>query len=174
MGILLNRALKQYSPRSLGLFQVQVSSKRAWIAIAIGLVLFPCVDYLHRFIVSMTTHTPLGADSISAAHAKMFGDHGSLARVLWFLVLGVVAPVWEEVIFRGFLLPSLAQLFSPIVGICLTSLVFSLVHFTTEGFLPLMILGIIFGASYCATANLFPAIMLHSLWNICLLVQVLS
>ncbi|KAI8109759.1 hypothetical protein M9434_001038 [Picochlorum sp. BPE23] len=174
IGILLNRALKQYSPRSLGLFRVQVSSKRAWIAIAMGLVLFPCVDYLHRFIVSLTTHTPLGADGISSAHAKMFGDHGSLARVLWFLVLGVVAPVWEEVIFRGFLLPSLAELFSPIVGICLTALVFSLVHFTTEGFLPLMILGIIFGASYCATANLFPAIMLHSLWNVCLLVQVLS
>ena len=174
IGILLNRALKQYSPKSLGLFRVQVSSRKAWVAIAMGAVLFPCVEYLHRFIVSLTTHAPLGADGISSAHAKMFGDHGSLARVLWFLVLGVVAPVWEEFIFRGFLLPSLAQLFSPIVGICLSSLVFSLVHFTTEGFLPLMILGIIFGASYCATANLFPAIMLHSLWNVCLLVQVLS
>ena len=78
-----------------------------------------------------------------------------------FSSLGLAAPIWEEVMFRGFLLPSLARATSPAVGVVMTSLLFSLVHFTREGFLPLMVLGTIFGISYCVTRGLFAPILLH-------------
>jgi membrane protease YdiL (CAAX protease family) len=53
-----------------------------------------------------------------------------------------------------------------------TSLVFSLVHFTREGFLPLMLLGLVFGGVYVQTRNLLPSMLLHSLWNVLLLLQI--
>lgn len=94
-------------------------------------------------------------------------------QALWFGVLAVCAPVWEEVMFRGFLLPSLARYLPAWAAVGATSLIFAAVHFSREGALPLLLLGCVFGAAYAATRNLLAPILLHSLWNCLLLVQLL-
>ena len=94
-------------------------------------------------------------------------------RATWFLVLAVCAPLWEEIMFRGFLLPSLAKYLAPGWAVAASSLVFATVHFTKEGFVPLLLLGCVFGTAYLKTMNLLPAVALHSLWNIALLTQIL-
>ena len=176
IAILLRRSLREYNPLDGGFFRISFRDKTSWIITGLGILAFPFVDWVHRHMVTLLTH---GAKSGSGAihdvsnGTNMFVGDGLLTKVLWFFVLGLVAPVWEEVMFRGFLLPSVTRLSSPIVGVFLTSLIFSLVHFTKEGFVPLMILGAIFGVSYCATSNLLPAIVLHGVWNICLLLQLL-
>lgn len=169
--VLLSRSLREYRPRLKEFFAVSFTSTKAWTMIGLGFLAFPAIDSLHRMMVTLMSRRELQGLS---SGAKMFEGDGFWVKFLWFFVLGVVAPIWEEVMFRGFLLPSLSRTLSPAKGIFLTSLLFSLVHFTKEGFLPLMILGAIFGFSYCATRNLFPAIMLHGLWNMCLLAQVLT
>ena len=58
-------------------------------------------------------------------------------------------------------------------AIAATSLIFGMVHFSREGLLPLLLLGCVFGAAYASTRNLLAPIALHSLWNVCLLVQLL-
>lgn len=75
--------------------------------------------------------------------------------------------------FRGFILPSLWKRMHPIAAVLVTSLLFASVHFTREGFLPLLLLGSLFGVAYLKTINLVPAIILHSLWNVGLLLHVL-
>jgi membrane protease YdiL (CAAX protease family) len=169
--ILLSRSLREYRPRLREYFAVSLTSAKSWSMVGLGFLAFPAIDLLHRSMVTLISRRDLHGLS---SGAKMFEGDGFWVRFLWFFVLGVVAPIWEEVMFRGFLLPSLSRILSPTKGIILTSLLFSLVHFTKEGFLPLMILGAIFGFSYCATRNLFPAMMLHGLWNMCLLAQVLT
>ena len=58
-------------------------------------------------------------------------------------------------------------------AVAASSLVFATVHFTKEGFVPLLLLGCVFGTAYLKTLNLLPAVALHSLWNIALLTQIL-
>jgi membrane protease YdiL (CAAX protease family) len=176
IAILLRRSLREYKPLDDGFFRISFRDKTSWIITGLGILAFPCVDWVHRHMVSLLTHgarNASGAIHDVSSGSNMFVGDGLFTKVSWFLVLGLVAPVWEEVMFRGFLLPSVTRLSSPTVGVFLTSLIFSLVHFTKEGFVPLMILGAIFGVSYCATSNLLPAIVLHGVWNICLLLQLL-
>ena len=168
--VLFSRALKDFSTK--GFFRVSMSCARYWLPIVMmGLSLFPLIDWLHGQMIVLVSSGSMNAAATSAS-ANMFGGESVVTKVLWFTVLGLIAPLWEEIMFRGFLLPSLARLSSPRVALLCTSVLFALVHFTKEGFLPLLLLGMIFGISYCATSNLLPAILLHSLWNVCLLYKV--
>jgi membrane protease YdiL (CAAX protease family) len=175
IAVLLQRALRSYAYREF--FAIRPKHKSAkknvlsWVAIGFGVAAFPAVDWLHKTMVMLFSGG--GQFVRSATNAGMFDGDGVYTKLVWFLVLGVAAPIWEEAMFRGFLLPSLARVTSPAMAVVVTSLLFSLVHFTREGFLPLMILGAIFGISYCVTRGLFTPIVLHGLWNVCLLAQVL-
>lgn len=81
-------------------------------------------------------------------------------------VVSVCAPLWEELIFRGFLLPSLAARLARPAALLGSSLVFALCHFRAETFAPLLLLGLVFGAAYeQCSGNLAPPMALHSLWN---------
>ena len=109
----------------------------------------------------------------SSTAEQILGTSGWATQALWFGVLAVCAPIWEELMFRGFLLPSLARYLPQWGAIAATSLIFGMVHFSREGLLPLLLLGCVFGAAYASTRNLLAPIALHSLWNVCLLVQLL-
>jgi len=171
--VLLQRALREHSPRKLGLFTVQLAPLRQWVPTVIaGVAVFPVIDWVHKQMVALLAAGPSVAGGSSGGGSLVSSSNWE-ARALWFIVLALCAPVWEEVMFRGFLLPSLARRMPSPAAVAASSVVFALVHFTREGFLPLLLLGGVFGAAYLHNGNLVPAIVLHSLWNVCLLVQIL-
>ncbi len=171
---LLIRTLHQHQPRKLGLFAFRLSPLKSWLpAVLLGVCAFPIVDCIHKAMVSMlSTSTGVAVSPVSNA-AFVAGSATWHVRTTWFLVLAVCAPLWEEIMFRGFLLPSLAKYLAPGWAVAASSLVFATVHFTKEGFVPLLLLGCVFGTAYLKTLNLLPAVALHSLWNIALLTQIL-
>ncbi len=97
---------------------------------------------------------------------------------LWsFLIFAttasIAAPIFEEIIFRGFLLPSLTR-YLPVWGaIAASSLLFAIAHLSLSEVLPLTVLGIVLGTVYwrcpaggsAPTGNLLASMLLHSLWN---------
>ena len=88
-----------------------------------------------------------------------------LALALFFVTASIAAPVFEEVMFRGFLLPSLTK-YMPIWGaIIVSGFLFAIAHLNISEVLPLAVLGIILGAVYTRSRNLLSSILLHSLWN---------
>lgn len=167
LGILF-LALRKYHPRKLGLFAIKVYPIAAWLPVVLlGCCSFPLIHWIHKQIVAL-----LGAP-IPTADGSLISNASQLAKAMWFGVLAVCAPLWEEIMFRGFILPSLWKRMHPIAAVLVTSLLFASVHFTREGFLPLLLLGSLFGVAYLKTINLVPAIILHSLWNVGLLLHVL-
>lgn len=77
----------------------------------------------------------------------------------------VAAPIFEEIVFRGFLLASLTR-YLPIWGaIVASSFLFAVVHISLSELLPLMTLGMVMGFVYTRSRNLLAPILLHSLWN---------
>lgn len=179
---LLRRSLAGYHPRSrYQLFAVRWRPVRAWaLPLAAGVATFPLIDWVHRQMVAL-----LAAGEAAAGQALQGGGaaQGTMEQILaaqdwaahgmWFAVLAVCAPVWEEVMFRGFLLPSLAKYLPQWAAVAATAALFGLVHFTREGFLPLLLLGCVFGLVYVRTRNLVAPVLLHSAWNVMLLVQIL-
>lgn len=89
----------------------------------------------------------------------------STALLLFFLTAAVAAPLFEEFLFRGFLLPSLTRYVPVWVAICLSGLLFGVAHLSLSEIIPLTTLGIILGIVYARTKNLLAPMLLHSLWN---------
>jgi uncharacterized protein len=89
----------------------------------------------------------------------------STALLLFFLTAAVAAPLFEEFLFRGFLLPSLTRYVPVWAAICLSGLLFGVAHLSLSEIIPLTTLGIILGIVYVRTKNLLAPMLLHSLWN---------
>jgi uncharacterized protein len=88
-----------------------------------------------------------------------------VAIACFFLTASIAAPVFEELIFRGFLLPALT-VYLPVWGaIGVTSLVFAVAHLSLSEVLPLATLGMVLGVVYVRSGNLFASMLLHSVWN---------
>ena len=84
---------------------------------------------------------------------------------IFFFTAAVMAPFFEEMMFRGFLLASLTRYFSVNVAILLSSFLFAIAHLNLSEVLPLAGLGLILGLVYTRTRNLWVPMLLHSLWN---------
>lgn len=89
----------------------------------------------------------------------------TVALLIFFSTAAIAAPIFEEIIFRGFLLPSLTR-YVPVWGaIILSSLLFSIAHLSLSEVLPLTALGLVLGLVYTRSRNLLSSILVHSLWN---------
>ena len=94
----------------------------------------------------------------------------SLDKVLLSVILFVGVSVFEEVVFRGYLLKNLLESFNPFVALFISSIFFSLIHgsnpnVTTLGLCNIFFAGFFLGASYVFTKNLWFPIGLHFSWN---------
>ncbi|AFY37794.1 Abortive infection protein [[Leptolyngbya] sp. PCC 7376] len=88
-----------------------------------------------------------------------------VALTIFFMTASVLAPLYEEIMFRGFLLPSLTR-YLPVWGsIVLSAFLFAIAHLSLSEVLPLMTLGIILGFVYTKSKNILAPMLLHSLWN---------
>lgn len=89
----------------------------------------------------------------------------NLALFTFFSTAAIAAPLFEELLFRGFLLPSLTR-YLPLWGsILISSFLFAAVHLSLSEVLPLTVLGIVLGFVYSRSRNLLAPMLLHSLWN---------
>lgn len=82
-----------------------------------------------------------------------------------FLMVAVLAPFFEETLFRGFFLPSLTRYLPAWGAIALSGLVFAIAHLSISDILPLTVLGMVLGYVYLRSRNLLASILLHSIWN---------
>ena len=88
-----------------------------------------------------------------------------VALAIFFFTASIAAPVFEEIMFRGFLLPSLTR-YLPVWGaIIVSALIFSFAHLSLAEVSSLATLGIILGFVYTRSRNLLSSILIHSLWN---------
>ncbi|PIA62670.1 hypothetical protein AQUCO_00200585v1 [Aquilegia coerulea] len=78
-------------------------------------------------------------------------------------ITGVLAPLLEETVFRGFLMVSLTKWLPTPVSVLISAAVFALAHFTPGEFPQLFVLAL--GFSYSQTRNLLTPITIHALWN---------
>jgi membrane protease YdiL (CAAX protease family) len=84
---------------------------------------------------------------------------------IFFFTASIAAPIFEEIVFRGFLLSALTK-HLPVTGaIGVSSLIFSIAHLSLSEILPLTALGAVLGLVYTRSRNLLASMVLHSIWN---------
>jgi membrane protease YdiL (CAAX protease family) len=89
----------------------------------------------------------------------------NLSVVLAALSLVVIAPVVEELVFRGLLFGALASRLGVLASALITALVFGAIHGDPVLFPSLVALGFINALAYASTGNLWVPITLHALNN---------
>lgn len=157
----LYRAVRPFSPLPEGWFRL--TGKRNWLLWGLGgyFVALPLM-----FAVSLVNQQFWQGQGGSNPLLKIVLEEGDpVALLIFFLTAAVAAPIFEEILFRGFLLPSLTR-YLPVWGaIGLSALIFALAHLSLSEVLPLTTLGIVLGVIYSRSRGLLASMLLHSLWN---------
>lgn len=89
---------------------------------------------------------------------------GHLALVLTVVV--VLAPLFEELFFRGLFYPALRRRLAPSSAIVLNGAIFGIMHFQPLFMLSLVLVGIAFAWLYEKTGSLAAPIIAHALYNL--------
>lgn len=85
--------------------------------------------------------------------------------VLFLLVAVVMAPLCEEIFFRGFLFRGFAESWGWAWGAVVSAAVFGIAHLQLDVFVPLFALGLALAWVYKRTGSLWTSIALHALFN---------
>ncbi|KAL3844533.1 hypothetical protein ACJIZ3_001936 [Penstemon smallii] len=161
--LILYRCLSRFRPLTSDWFKF--SLKGNWIFdVLLGCLMFPLVNRLSQFNLDLLPILPPTPVTLSSVEQSIMA-RDPIAMALYALVLVVCAPLWEEIVFRGFLLPSLTKYMPVWCSILMSSVAFALAHFNIQRMLPLIFLGVVMGVTYTRSRNLLPSMLLHSLWN---------
>lgn len=123
-------------------------------------------------VTTLTDRTPDQA----ARSGDLLTDLPSLSAglvVLVFVVVAVATPLWEELLFRGALLPGLARRFNPPVAVALSAAVFAAVHVQPLVLAYGFVLGLGLGWVRWFHRNLWAAVIAHAVNNALALTVVL-
>ena len=95
----------------------------------------------------------------------VLNNNNYFAFILLFLTTTIIAPLFEEIVFRGVLLPVLTRDYGKLIGILISSFVFALAHLSLNELPPLFVLGIGLATTRLISGRLSSSVIMHSCWN---------
>jgi membrane protease YdiL (CAAX protease family) len=107
----------------------------------------------------MMLYFPVAEEEHLALSRMLSGGFVSIVSVC------VIAPIIEEMLFRGIVLRSFLVSYSATSAILLSSLLFALFHLTVTQLPVAFIMGCLLGWLYFRTRSLWPSILAHFLYN---------
>lgn len=122
----------------------------------------------------LVTTLAIGSDGEPHPVAQLLlSDPSPLTLATLGIAVVIVAPIGEELFFRGFLHQTLRQHIGPRLAAIATALVFAAVHASPSHFAVLAVLGLTFSLVFEWVGSLWASIFLHSMWNACVYVFIL-
>jgi membrane protease YdiL (CAAX protease family) len=130
--------------------------------------------YLKALLPMLLLQLVVSAVQYAVGSADRFADLRPMVQLIggpqWLLalaVIGVGAPLSEELLFRGFLFSALARRLGPVGAGLATSLVWAAMHYgyTAIGLAEVFLVGLLFAWLLWRTGSLRVAIFCHALYN---------
>ena len=116
------------------------------------------VILVHNLII-----TALGVDTQGQA---IFDIFSSLDSPVWLILAAViVAPLVEEIFFRGFLFQGFRKKYGWVSAMLLSSAIFAAAHLDLASLIPTFVLGIVLTYVYHRSNSVWPGVILHFLIN---------
>lgn len=158
------------TPEQLLEFSSQQSRHPQWVWWVVGGYFvsswfFNIADFMNSYIFPVSILEQAEENSIVA---KLVNPEGKdlLASIVGYIAPCITAPWWEEVLYRGFLLPALVlQLGTYPLAMFVSGILFSIHHQSELAFLPLCVLGWTWATVYTKSKNLWTTILIHCMWN---------
>ena len=124
--------------------------------------------WILMLIASFALSAALREIGIEQDQAELFSavKDAPLSQFLLVLLAGaILAPIGEEIFFRGFLFTSLLKERGPVVAYAASSLLFAVVHLNLPALLPILVLGVGLAIARHVSRSLLAPIVAHSLNN---------
>lgn len=164
----LRQSLRPFRPFGVNWFPVRWFEDRKYLRdVAVACVAFPFVVWLHGLSTTLLEHIGLIAfdETVTAAWEQSMKSNDIISKAFYMLLASFAAPVWEELIFRGFFFASLTAFTGAARAMLISSTLFACAHFSLEQFLPLTFLGCLMCVVFVRTRNLLAPVLVHSAWN---------
>lgn len=151
-------------------FAVLLPPAVAWRPVRAAAVLRAYVVFALPWLVLLVLYLRLlaaaGAPAPPQPLLQQLAEHGTALPHFWLVVGAAVllAPLVEEVLFRGYLLGTLLQAMRPWPAQLLTAAAFGLVHGPYYA-LPIGCLSLLFGWLRCRYRALLPSVLAHGVHN---------
>ena len=159
--LVLYLCLKPFFPLPEGWFRFRLQGRWFWWGLGGYLAAMPLV-----LVVSLLNQQLWqGRGGSNPMLPIVLEGRDSIAIAVFLITASVAAPLFEEIIFRGFLLPSLTRYLSAWGAIAASALIFAIAHLQLSELLPLATLGAVLGFTYARSGNLLAPMLLHCLWN---------
>ena len=140
---------------------VRAIAKHAFVRWLAVLPILWFAAFVWQFLLQIAGHTPDFQEAI-----RLFLDSDNpYNRVAFIFFAVVLAPIAEEGLFRGILLPLLIRRTGALAGLALTSLGFASLHVDLGTFVPLAIFSVALSLAYARTGTLWVPILMHALFN---------
>jgi membrane protease YdiL (CAAX protease family) len=158
------------TPEQLLEYSSQQSRHPQWVWWAVGGYFvsswfFNIADFFNSYIFPLSVLEQAEENSIVA---KLVNPEGSdiWASIVGYIAPCLTAPWWEEILYRGFLLPALVLQFGTYpLALFVSGVLFSIHHQSELAFLPLCVLGWTWAIVYTKSKNLWTTILIHCMWN---------
>jgi membrane protease YdiL (CAAX protease family) len=151
---------KQYDLKKL--FKIKPISKEVvFLSITIGLSLIAITDEIQR-VVDLIVPMPDAMKEILESPKDMQGME-------WFLLFFAsvfIVPLTDEGLFRGFLQGSLEGKGDPVRAVVLTSVSWTMAHFSPYLAIPIFVLGVFIGYLAWKTESVLPSIIIQAMFGL--------
>lgn len=148
---------------ALGLRSAETSARHAVTSaslVLVGLLIARLGTTAYAYVTRSLGLMPSASSDLTA----LFGAN-TLGLVMAVVMVVIVGPFVEEVVFRGALLEGLTARLGPWPAIWIQALLFAAFHRSLWMFVPMLVIGVILGWLAHFRDSLWPPIVLHALYN---------
>lgn len=134
---------------------------RGVLAYLMAMPIIFAVGYIYQMILIHFGYEPTQQPIMK----YLAGDIPAWTRIYGVVLAILIAPVAEELLFRGLLLPLIARKLGVLGAVLGVSFIFAAMHLFIPALVPLFFISIAFSLAYVYTGSLATPIAFHSIFN---------
>lgn len=129
------------------------------------LVMGVSTAYAIAVILGLIEMSGIIPESWLQAQDSAYEDVNQSSALMQFLSVGLIAPLLEEVLFRGLILGTLKKEMHPWIAIVISAVFFGVAHGTPIGIMYATVLGILMGWIFVKFNSVLPGFLFHMAYN---------
>lgn len=129
------------------------------------LIMGVATAYAIMLIFTLLEMSGIFPDNWIEAQEQNYADLYTADPFMQFISVGFVAPVMEEILFRGCILGTLKKEMHPWIAIAVSSVLFAVAHGTPIGIIYTLALGVVMGWLTVTFRSIVPSILFHAAYN---------
>jgi membrane protease YdiL (CAAX protease family) len=134
-----------------------------WLVRLVDIFILRLIDLSTNSVGSSLDQINIADDLMSVIlHPE---NQSRLAMLFGSLAPCLIGPIWEELLFRGFLLPLLSSIMPGSTAMLLSAALFALQHGQIDILIQLFTLGLLWNFIYLNCKNLLVTMLVHIMWN---------